>query len=86
MPSKNELPCRTLDPDLWFPVSLVGPGARQAEQAKTLCITKCPIRQECLDQALALNAMGIWGGTDENERKLIHATRSQADAQMAHAG
>lgn len=81
---KTKVPCRTLDPELWFPISKIGPGARQAEQAKELCRTRCPILLECLELALsATEVEGIWGGTDEDERRLIRASRKQADRTVA---
>lgn len=83
---KAKLPCCTLDPDLWFPVGTIGPALHQAEQAKAMCKTRCPITDECLDRALRLNAEGIWGGTDQDERRLIRANRKQAATPVAHAG
>ncbi len=54
---KPALPCHVGDPDLWFaehPVDL--------ERAKALC-ADCPIRSECLDEALErAEPWGVWGG------------------------
>lgn len=45
------------------------------EQAKALC-DKCPIRQECLDEALDTKALyGIWGGKTPSERKRIRRSK-----------
>ena len=69
MPLKNELPCRTVDPDTFFPVGTTGPALVQAEEAKALC-RLCPIRQQCLDWALDEGVeFGVWGGMTEQERR-----------------
>jgi len=47
-------------------------SAREAK-AKAVCST-CPVRQECLAYALRTHeANGIWGGLNEEERKLVTA-------------
>nr|WP_043452187.1 WhiB family transcriptional regulator [Jongsikchunia kroppenstedtii] len=55
--SRNSIPCREVDADLWFaenPVLL--------EQAKALCVD-CPLRNECLSAALdRAEPWGVWGG------------------------
>jgi WhiB family redox-sensing transcriptional regulator len=63
-----ELPCKTNDPDLWFPIGTSGPAVAQAELAAQLC-GPCPIRTACLQRALDLNAEGVWGGATEPERR-----------------
>jgi WhiB family transcriptional regulator, redox-sensing transcriptional regulator len=51
------LPCRTLDPDLWFSDS-----PAQLELAKSLC-GDCPLRVECLAGAVERGEpWGVWGG------------------------
>ncbi|MHA6615760.1 WhiB family transcriptional regulator [Pseudonocardia sp. DLS-67] len=61
--------CRDQDPELFFPLSEVGPGARQVDRAKSVC-ARCPVRAECLAYALD-NGLdhGIFGGTTETERR-----------------
>jgi WhiB family redox-sensing transcriptional regulator len=61
--------CRDEDPELFFPVSDIGLGARQADQAKAVC-DRCPVRAQCLEYALD-NGLdyGIFGGTTEAERR-----------------
>lgn len=63
--------CRDEDPELFFPVSEMGPGARQVEKAKSVC-ARCPVRSECLNYALrnGLNH-GIFGGMTESERRAL---------------
>jgi WhiB family redox-sensing transcriptional regulator len=61
--------CQSKDTELFFPISLSGPGAAQVEQAKAIC-AKCSVRSHCLSTALALDHVeGIWGGTTEKERR-----------------
>ena len=61
--------CRDEDPELFFPVSDIGPAARQADQAKAIC-ARCPVREMCLEYAQD-NGLesGIFGGTTETERR-----------------
>ena len=52
--------CRGLDPDVFVPSS-----DEEAEEAKAVCAT-CPVRQLCLEHALAHREYdGIWGGFTE---------------------
>lgn len=65
------IPCRTVDPDLWFPVGTTGPALQQENRAKNLCFT-CPIQAACLDTALRRGEdNGIWGGYSAAERRAI---------------
>ena len=68
---RHRAACRDQDPELFFPVSEMGPGARQTEQAKAVC-ARCPVRAECLEYALD-NALdhGIYGGMTESERRTL---------------
>lgn len=78
---RHRAACRDEDPELFFPVSEVGPGARQVTQAKAVC-ARCPVRAECLDNALrnGLND-GIFGGMTERERReLVRRDRGAAQA------
>lgn len=43
--------CRQVDPDLWFPK----PG-ENGRAAKRICRERCPVREECLDDAMAREA------------------------------
>ena len=63
--------CLTADPELFFPISSSGPARRQAAEAKAIC-TRCQLQQACLGYALdAGPVQGIWGGTTEEERRLL---------------
>jgi WhiB family redox-sensing transcriptional regulator len=61
--------CRDEDPELFFPLSDKGPGARQADEAKVVC-ARCPVRERCLGYALDHGLdHGIFGGLTETERR-----------------
>src|SRR3981189_1384057 len=60
------------DPDLWFPVGVAGPAAKQTTEAKDICRKKCPVRAECLAWALEKGQeYGIAGGMTEDERRKL---------------
>ena len=75
--------CRDTDPDLFFPVGTTGNALVQIEKARQVC-HECAVRVECLEFALATNQdAGIWGGTSEEERRVIRrriAARSKTTA------
>jgi WhiB family redox-sensing transcriptional regulator len=68
------------DPELWFPVGFTGPAVEQAEAARAVCRT-CPVRTECLDEALTHDYSGVWGGTTEAERRAIRSLSLRVGAQ-----
>ena len=75
--------CLSADPDLFFPISSAGPGARQIAQAKVIC-AGCPVRRECLDFALAHDQVyGIWGGTTPDDRQRDRRRKRRAAAAAA---
>lgn len=64
--------CRQADPELFFPVGSAGSAAAEIQRAKDIC-TRCAVRRLCLLYALATGQeFGIWGGRDEDERRLLH--------------
>ncbi len=51
------VPCHVNDPDLWF-----AENPMELERAKALC-ADCPIRRQCLAEALERQEpWGVWGG------------------------
>ena len=72
--------CSDEDPELFFPISAKGAGLAQAAEAKAVC-AGCPVRDACLDYALATDQRaGIWGGLTEEERhSLRRITRRRID-------
>ncbi|MFF7655841.1 WhiB family transcriptional regulator [Streptomyces sp. NPDC007983] len=64
--------CVDEDPELFFPVGAAGPAAQaQQAQAKEVC-HRCPVIHQCLAYALDTGVThGVWGGTDEEERRVL---------------
>ncbi len=75
---RDRAACRDADPELFFPVSAIGPGARQIAEAKAVC-ARCPVREQCLDYAVA-NALdhGVFGGATDTERRELTRRRVSA--------
>lgn len=73
--------CNGVDPELFYlPYNIRGEEKRiQIAEAKAVC-AKCPVREQCLEFALAVEEpFGIWGGMSEEERQLlIRRTKRQA--------
>jgi len=63
--------CRFLDTEVFFPISKTGLGLVEIQEAKEVC-SRCPVRPSCLSFALdTRQGYGIWGGYDEEERRLM---------------
>ena len=72
---KTRAACRDEDPELFFPISSVGAGAEQIEEARQVC-RRCPVRGRCLEEALDRNEKsGIWGATTPEEREKLRRRR-----------
>ena len=62
---RDQALCLGEDLDIFFPER----NLAKARQAKAICY-QCPVRTECLDEALANGErFGIWGGMDQDERR-----------------
>lgn len=67
--------CRSTDePNIFFPRTESVSAAQHAAEA--YC-NECPVRPQCLDQALASGAEGIWAGTSSAERRKLARTRNR---------
>lgn len=71
---RGAVACRSVDPEVFFP-----PGGvdRLIEQARAVC-RACPLRDACLEYALAWDVDGIWGGTTRDERQAVRAAQGIA--------
>ena len=70
---RSRAACRGLDPDIFYP-----PSDDDAWEAKAVCDT-CPVRQPCLEHALALReSEGVWGGATERERRRLLRQRRKS--------
>ena len=65
LPDLSRAACRGVDPDLFFTDG-------RLEQAKSVC-AGCPDRILCLGYALESGVQGVWGGTDDAERRQLSA-------------
>lgn len=69
--------CTVEDPELFFPIGTTGPAVEQAGAAKKIC-ARCPVREACLEFALAANQdAGVWGGLTEDERRTLKRARQR---------
>lgn len=63
--------CRGQDPDIWHPIR-----GQDVRPLKATCAA-CPVREPCLDYALAEGIkVGIWGGMSERERRRLRRRRA----------
>jgi WhiB family transcriptional regulator, redox-sensing transcriptional regulator len=75
--------CIGEDPELFFPIGSSAPALEQVAAAKTVCGT-CAVRPDCLEWSLAtFQDAGVWGGLDEEERRVIRRARRRAAAERA---
>lgn len=69
--------CKESEARLFFPVGVTGQAERQITEAKSICL-RCPVAMQCLEFAVRSNQeYGIWGGKDEEERRVIRRMRRQ---------
>lgn len=63
-------------------------GAKNAREAKAKLICRaCPVREECLAYAMAIEEEhGVWGGLNERERRRLRARMIRAEAEAAEFG
>lgn len=66
--------CQRTSPSIFYPTE--GDYAA-VDAAKAIC-AGCPVREACLDDALAHRDSGVWGGTTEDERERIRRARRKA--------
>jgi WhiB family redox-sensing transcriptional regulator len=70
--------CAQTDPEAFFPEK--GGSTRPA---KKICLG-CPVKQECLDEALVNEErFGIWGGLSERERRRMYPATRQRESHCA---
>ncbi len=68
--------CRGEDPNLFIPADYE-PNAERLKResaAKAICAL-CKVVPECLEFGIRRREEGIWGGTNDNERKIIAKQR-----------
>jgi hypothetical protein len=78
--------CRDEDPELFFPTGTTGPlVAAQTRAALDVCAV-CPVRAECLEEALARIPYGIAGGLTEAQRDQLKRGRARAARRARETG
>jgi WhiB family transcriptional regulator, redox-sensing transcriptional regulator len=77
---REEAACKGLDTGIFFPSTDAEAGA-----AKLVC-AGCPVRDACLEWALASRQEdGVWGGMTDNERRRLRRRRRDAARRAAAA-
>lgn len=72
--------CLGVDPEVFFPAAESGPVFdREVAEAKAVCAV-CPVRDECLAEALVTPVEGVWGGTTEQERRALRRAGARKGA------
>jgi WhiB family redox-sensing transcriptional regulator len=70
---RHHAACRSVDPELFFPVGTQGAALVQVAAARAVC-RRCPVESACLGWALGKPQLsGVWGGTTEAERRALRA-------------
>ena len=70
---REDVVCHDADPELFFPIGTTGAALRQIDRAKRMCRI-CPAQIQCLTWALENGVTnGVWGGTTEDERRVIRS-------------
>lgn len=69
--------CRDADPEMFFPVGNSGLALMQEQMAKEVC-RSCPVTATCLEWALTVGEIGVWGGTTDEERRRLPLRRRRA--------
>lgn len=78
--------CAETDPELFFPQEGFDFGGKNISKyvnlnaAKKIC-ESCPLKLPCLQYALENTEIGVWGGTTEEQRKLMRQRSGAARRQ-----
>lgn len=67
---RDHAACRDVDPDLFFPIGTLGESLLQIDEAKRIC-RACTVCGPCLRWAVDSGSAGVWGGTTEDERRIL---------------
>lgn len=70
--------CAQTDPEVFYPEK-----GESTLPAKRVC-ARCPVRSECLEEALSRNERyGVWGGLSERERRALLRSSAGAGVELA---
>lgn len=67
-------PCAQVGTDLFF-TKEDAINYHDLDRVKALCAS-CVMREPCLEYALHVNVVGVWGGTTDGQRKRIRRQRN----------
>lgn len=67
--------CKDEDIHLFF-ILRGDPLQRSKRQAAYNICRSCPVQRECLDYAMVNHEVGIWGGTSDNDRRMLRRTHA----------
>lgn len=62
--------CKETDTRVFFIYREDKDQRQRREDAYSIC-RSCPVQAKCLDYAIVNNEVGIWGGTTDQERRLL---------------
>jgi WhiB family transcriptional regulator, redox-sensing transcriptional regulator len=69
----NRAACQKADPEMFFPIGDGAMSSGQVAEARAVC-RSCPVCDDCRRYSLETGqGYGIWGGTDEDERRTMRA-------------
>ena len=69
--------CLRAEPETFFPIGKAGVALDEVSAAKAIC-GRCAVLDECRAYALrSRQAFGVWGGLDEEERRVIWLTQPE---------
>ena len=67
----DQAACVAAEPEQFFPIGAGGAASWETEAAKAVC-RRCQVLTECRDYALRTRqTFGVWGGLDEDERRVL---------------
>jgi WhiB family transcriptional regulator, redox-sensing transcriptional regulator len=82
----NHAACQKADPEVFFPIGNGRLSPDQAAEARAVC-ERCPVCDDCLRYSLETGqGHGIWGGTDEDERRAMRAVAQRRGPVVAPRG
>lgn len=73
---QSQAPCSTENPDLFFPLS-VNEESKHAAVLYGLYCHRCPVRRQCLEEAMRTRSDGVWAGTTRAVRDALSRNRDR---------
>lgn len=84
-PWMRQAACKGAAAELFFPEEVGGASSNLASEAKRVCWTQCPVREECLEHAIVNRERhGVWGGLAPRERARLSKERRVEQLRAAY--